>query len=65
MSGIKSLFEDFIEALATTGDLHDEHERARSYMAAGINLKDWDLKDIRAADQLAKETELARRISRS
>lgn len=65
MSGIKSLFEDFIEALATTSDLHDEHERARSYMEAGIDLKAWDLEQIRSADQLAKECELARRISRS
>jgi hypothetical protein len=65
VSGIKSLFEDFTEALATTSDLHDEHERARSYLAAGIDLKSWQLDEIREADRLAKETELARRISRS
>lgn len=65
MSGIKSLFEDFSDALATTSDLHDEHERARSYMAAGIDLKAWELDQIREADRLAKEAELARRISRS
>ena len=64
MSAMKSHLEDFIEALSSAPDLHDEHARARAYMDAKVDLSNLTLEQIRDADQLAKESELSRRISR-
>jgi hypothetical protein len=63
--GIREIIDALAEALRSTCDLYDPNQRGAAYCAAKVDLKSLSLKDIREADVIAMEIELARRISRS